>query len=123
MGPEVDLTGLSVEDEAMNDLHSALSKARKLKQKKRIEPEKKVLQHVREVGMEEGSDDEGPAGSKPHGANIVLNSTSEFCRTLGDIPTYGQAGNREEDEEELLVSFVIKLQVQLFSGVSTPAVR
>ncbi|XP_013387929.1 U4/U6.U5 tri-snRNP-associated protein 1 [Lingula anatina] len=37
----------------------------------------------------------GVAGS------IVLNSTSEFCRTLGDIPTYGQSGNREEDKDEL----------------------
>lgn len=36
--------------------------------------------------------------------NIVLNATSEFCRTLGDIPTYGQSGNREEDQEELVVS-------------------
>ena len=93
----------------MNDLHSALNKARKLKQRKRIEPEKKVLQHVREVGMEEGSDDERPSGSRAPGANIILNSTSEFCRTLGDIPTYGQAGNREEDEEELLVCVLFSL--------------
>lgn len=39
--------------------------------------------------------------------NIVLNATSEFCRTLGDIPTYGQSGNREEDQEELVVSLFI----------------
>lgn len=38
------------------------------------------------------------------GGSIVLNATAEFCRTLGDIPTYGQAGNREEDVQELLVS-------------------
>ncbi|CAG2164494.1 unnamed protein product, partial [Oppiella nova] len=31
--------------------------------------------------------------------NIILNSTAEFCRNLGDIPTYGLAGNRDEDEE------------------------
>lgn len=42
-----------------------------------------------------------------HGA-IVLNSTAEFCRTLGDIPTYGRAGNREEEEDESLM--VIYLQ-------------
>ncbi|XP_063527772.1 U4/U6.U5 tri-snRNP-associated protein 1 isoform X1 [Pongo pygmaeus] len=30
---------------------------------------------------------------------IVFNATSEFCRTLGEIPTYGLAGNREEQEE------------------------
>ena len=38
------------------------------------------------------------------GGSIVLNATAEFCRTLGDIPTYGQAGNRDEDEQELFVS-------------------
>lgn len=38
------------------------------------------------------------------GPKIFLDGTSEFCRSLGDIPTYGQAGNRaEEEEDELLV--------------------
>lgn len=41
-------------------------------------------------------EESGPGGS------IVLNATAEFCRTLGDIPTYGQAGNREEDEQQIL---------------------
>ena len=36
------------------------------------------------------------------GASITLNATSEFCRTLGDIPTYGQSGNREEIEKDEL---------------------
>lgn len=35
--------------------------------------------------------------------NIVLNSTAEFCRTLGDIPTYGLSGNREENVQDLMV--------------------
>lgn len=35
--------------------------------------------------------------------NIVFNATSEFCRTLGDIPTYGLSGNRE-DQEDIMVS-------------------
>ncbi len=34
--------------------------------------------------------------------NITFNATSEFCRTLGDIPTYGLSGNRE-DEEDIMV--------------------
>lgn len=33
---------------------------------------------------------------------IVFNATSEFCRTLGEIPTYGLADGRE-DQEELMV--------------------
>lgn len=50
------------------------------------------------------SEDYKPAfGEMGPGGSIVLNSTAEFCRTLGDIPTYGLAGNRDEDAEELLV--------------------
>ncbi|UYV74616.1 SART1 [Cordylochernes scorpioides] len=32
------------------------------------------------------------------GISIVLNSTKEFCRKLGDIPTYGMSGNRDQEE-------------------------
>lgn len=46
-----------------------------------------------------------PSATGP-GGSIILNATAEFCRTLGDIPTYGQAGNREEEAQELLVSSV-----------------
>lgn len=38
--------------------------------------------------------------SDPRGAAIVFNATSEFCRALGDIPTYGMAGNRADVEME-----------------------
>lgn len=37
--------------------------------------------------------------------NIVFNATSEFCRTLGDIPTYGLSGNRE-DQEDIMVHVI-----------------
>lgn len=50
------------------------------------------------LSEEIGYGEAGPGGS------IVLNSTAEFCRTLGDIPTYGLAGNRDEDAQEMLVS-------------------
>lgn len=39
-------------------------------------------------------------GSRTRGAAIVFNATSEFCRALGDIPTYGMAGNRADVEME-----------------------
>lgn len=38
----------------------------------------------------------------------MLNSTAEFCRTLGDIPTYGKAGNREEEEDESLMVKILQ---------------
>lgn len=50
----------------------------------------------RQRGWEEDEDPERKG-------TIVFNATSEFCRTLGEIPTYGLAGNREE-QEELMVS-------------------
>lgn len=33
---------------------------------------------------------------------ITLNQTAEFCRTLGDIPTYGMSGNRGVDAAEIM---------------------
>lgn len=47
---------------------------------------------ARQRGWEEDEDPERKGA-------IVFNATSEFCRTLGEIPTYGLAGNREEQEE------------------------
>jgi len=47
---------------------------------------------------QENEDEEHGAGG-----HIMLNATAEFCRTLGDIPTYGLAGNRDEDVEDLMV--------------------
>lgn len=44
---------------------------------------------------------------------IVFNATSEFCRTLGEIPTYGLAGNRE-DQEELMVGFLTRTVLELW---------
>ena len=41
-------------------------------------------------------------------SNIVLNATSEFCRALGEIPTYGQSGNRDEiEKDELMVRLIL----------------
>jgi U4/U6.U5 tri-snRNP-associated protein 1 len=56
------------------------------------------------VEPDEDSDDEAGLTIKTlSGRNITLNETSEFCRSLGDIPTYGMAGNRREDEEDELM--------------------
>lgn len=45
------------------------------------------------------------------GAAMVLDATAEFCRTLGDIPTYGLAGNRDHAAEimVLLLNLIVKL--------------
>ncbi|KAK6181096.1 hypothetical protein SNE40_009028 [Patella caerulea] len=96
---EDDLSGVQVEDDGADELHSALTKARKLKIKKerdnRVVPEK-VAEMVQKSTVKK---EKSP--NKPD-SNIILNSTSEFCRNLGEIPTYGLAGNREEERDEIM---------------------
>ena len=106
LGPEEDLTGVALEeDTAALDLELALNKARKLKQKKSAANPDRLADKLLArgpVAAEESSEEDEP--QMKGGVNIMLNSTSEFCRTLGEIPTYGMAGNREEEEDELMVS-------------------
>jgi len=75
------------------ELHLALKKAQRLKEGHPTSIQKTVQTIKQEILNSE----ENQVG------NIVLNSTAEFCRTLGDIPTYGLAGNREENGQELMV--------------------
>ncbi|XP_016109714.1 U4/U6.U5 tri-snRNP-associated protein 1-like [Sinocyclocheilus grahami] len=53
-----------------------------------------VAEHINQLVKAE--DDDNDPDKKN---NIVFNATSEFCRTLGDIPTYGLSGNREDQED------------------------
>uniref|UniRef100_A0A673J3W9 U4/U6.U5 tri-snRNP-associated protein 1-like n=1 Tax=Sinocyclocheilus rhinocerous TaxID=307959 RepID=A0A673J3W9_9TELE len=81
------------EDEAEQELQKQLEKQRKLRQKQMLKDsgEKVSTFHSRSTG----DDDSDPDKRN----NIVFNATSEFCRTLGDIPTYGLSGNREDQED------------------------
>ncbi|XP_041840167.1 U4/U6.U5 tri-snRNP-associated protein 1 [Melanotaenia boesemani] len=82
------------EDEAEQELQKQLEKQRKLRQKQLLKDSgEKVAEQVK--GMVKGDDDNDPEKKN----NIVFNATSEFCRTLGDIPTYGLSGNREDQED------------------------
>lgn len=97
VGPDEDLTGVAVEeDEAEQSLEVALSKARRLRHVEGTSFQK-IAESARLARDKDGAED-GPDAAKA----IVLNSTAEFCRTLGDIPTYGMSGNRDEEAEELL---------------------
>lgn len=95
-GPDEDLTGVVVdEDTAALELELALSKARRLKQTK-----SNRRQNEHNIAVTLADDADTPAH---HGASIELNSTSEFCRSLGEIPTLGLAGNRDDDDDEMSV--------------------
>ncbi|XP_037621325.1 U4/U6.U5 tri-snRNP-associated protein 1 [Sebastes umbrosus] len=82
------------EDEAEQELQKQLEKQRKLKQKQLLKDSgEKVAEKIKE--LDKGKIDNDPERKN----NIVFNATSEFCRTLGDIPTYGLSGNREDQED------------------------
>nr|CAD7199434.1 unnamed protein product [Timema douglasi] len=96
--PLPDLTDVKLEpdDNEQLDLQLALTKARRLKHKESKDSKQSAEEVAKAILKGDAEGGTGPGGS------IVLNATAEFCRTLGDIPTYGLAGNRDEDAEELL---------------------
>ncbi|XP_058057747.1 U4/U6.U5 tri-snRNP-associated protein 1 [Anopheles bellator] len=104
---EEDLSSVKLEStvEDDEDLQAVLEKARRLRQKEAliskalpIDPER-----IKSEVKEEPEDGVGGLESdRVRDGTMLLNSTAEFCRTLGDIPTYGTAGNREEDPNEMM---------------------
>lgn len=98
--PDESETNMKVEVED-DDLEHVLAKARRMKQKENIIRREIHLEPVKPEVKEEPevSDEESSAYRERENLFITLNQTAEFCRTLGDIPTYGMAGNREDNAE------------------------
>jgi U4/U6.U5 tri-snRNP-associated protein 1 len=88
-------------DESLKEIRQALLKANKLKERKVEQWDINTI--TRSIKREPFEETEGTE-EDPLKSSITLNATAEFCRTLGDIPTYGMAGNRDEDEDELMVT-------------------
>uniref|UniRef100_A0A0R3S044 U4/U6.U5 tri-snRNP-associated protein 1 n=1 Tax=Elaeophora elaphi TaxID=1147741 RepID=A0A0R3S044_9BILA len=112
----VDLSNVVIEDDAEEELTLMLDRARKLKQHefKKENPESDAALKVQELikihsvkqepmDVEEGTEKGG----------VVIDSTMEYCRNLGEIPTYGLAGNRQDavDVRELNELETIKTEV------------
>ncbi|XP_033123478.1 U4/U6.U5 tri-snRNP-associated protein 1-like [Anneissia japonica] len=91
-----------IEDDAALELQLALNKARRMKykkEKKDVDGDKLVAEAVKYAKGEEMDTD---STTNP---SIVLNATSEFCRTLGEIPSYSSAVPKEEDNEDEVMDF------------------
>ncbi|XP_069821336.1 U4/U6.U5 tri-snRNP-associated protein 1 [Dendropsophus ebraccatus] len=85
------------EDELENELHKQLEKSRRLKQiQQQKDSSEKIASMVKKLNTQKSQEDDDDDDKK---GSIVFNATSEFCRTLGEIPTYGLAGNREDQED------------------------
>lgn len=96
IAPTEDLSGIKLEeDDRELELQLALKKTQRLKEACPADVKKTVETIKQEILNSEDN----------QSGNIILNATAEFCRTLGDIPTYGLAGNREENGQELMVTW------------------
>nr|XP_015910783.2 U4/U6.U5 tri-snRNP-associated protein 1 isoform X2 [Parasteatoda tepidariorum] len=98
---QFDSTGIPLiekdEELAEKEFSNALLKAKKLKKRKIMAtaPEK-VIEILSSV------DGSGKLFEKDKVGDIEMNSVAEFCRTLGEIPTYGLSGNRDQEAEDLM---------------------
>ncbi|KAM4018165.1 U4/U6.U5 tri-snRNP-associated protein 1 [Anomaloglossus baeobatrachus] len=89
--------GIVEEDDLETELHKQLEKSRRLKQiQQQKDSSEKIAAMVKKLHYQKSQDDDEDDDKK---GSIVFNATSEFCRTLGEIPTYGLAGNREDQED------------------------
>ncbi|XP_075425917.1 U4/U6.U5 tri-snRNP-associated protein 1 [Ascaphus truei] len=93
-----DLYSVGVEEEEMEEeLQKQLEKGRRLKQiQQQKDSSEKIAALVNRLDSHKSQDEDEDDDKK---GSIVFNATSEFCRTLGEIPTYGLAGNREDQED------------------------
>ncbi|CAL4094493.1 unnamed protein product, partial [Meganyctiphanes norvegica] len=93
-------------DEAERDdieLQEALARSRRAKLAKKSKPNSESItdmlrRKLEQKDIEEPKDDIVMDSETKEDLNMTLNTTDEFCRTLGEIPTYGLSGNRIKEE-------------------------
>uniref|UniRef100_A0A1I7TYF9 U4/U6.U5 tri-snRNP-associated protein 1 n=1 Tax=Caenorhabditis tropicalis TaxID=1561998 RepID=A0A1I7TYF9_9PELO len=98
----VDLTGVVIDDDAEEELSSILAKTRKVKQIDGKKMEEDVGKRVQDMlsthGVKMEIDDEEEDVKPAKEGQIYIDSTSEYCRHVGEINTLGLGGNRDASE-------------------------
>lgn len=91
-------------EEEDDDLEVILAKARRLKQKEALITKTLTTSETDAIKVEDikSEPDHSDLDGRLGATDIVLNATAEFCRTLGDIPTYGMSGNRDVDAVDMM---------------------
>ena len=94
IGPDEDLSGIVIDDEAENELQSVLHKARKIKLKEKISDQALAIAKIVETVKREMKPEEDETTNESSmdidyyhtndGDKIILNATAEFCRNLGE---------------------------------------
>lgn len=91
-------------EEEDDDLEVILAKARRLKQKESLITKTLTSTQTNDIKVDniKSESEYNESELRFGGSDIVLNATAEFCRTLGDIPTYGMSGNRDVDVVDMM---------------------
>ena len=93
-----DLGAVAIDDEAEDELQNALERARRLKQQDDAGDQSFSYQLIsRRIKQEEQAFGEDEASKLAADKGIVIDATSEQYKMIGDIVTFGLAGNRDED--------------------------
>lgn len=99
----VDLTGVVIDDDAEEELSAVLAKTRKVKQvdAKNLDDDvgKRVQSMLSTHGVKMEDEDEDVKPVKD--GSLFIDSTTEYCRHVGEITTLGLGGNRAVDISEL----------------------
>uniref|UniRef100_A0A7E4VPS9 U4/U6.U5 tri-snRNP-associated protein 1 n=1 Tax=Panagrellus redivivus TaxID=6233 RepID=A0A7E4VPS9_PANRE len=97
-GPADNLAGVVIDDEVEDELASALDRARK----ERLAAQAAVLtdgatavtELLSKIKKEEPADEDMDVDEEK---GVVFDATAEYYKTIGSRPTYGLAGNREDE--------------------------
>ncbi|CAG9530104.1 unnamed protein product [Cercopithifilaria johnstoni] len=113
----VDLSNVVIEDDAEEELTLILDRARRLKQHeiKKENAESDAALKVHElIKIHSVKEEAMDVEEEVNKGGVVIDSTMEYCRNLGEIPTYGLAGNRQDavDVRELNEPEAIKTEVE-----------
>ncbi|KRX20328.1 U4/U6.U5 tri-snRNP-associated protein 1 [Trichinella nelsoni] len=112
-GTELSLENVVIEDEAEEEFNAILNRARKAKLAENMQQSfkfgaEKVVSALKNNTMTE-SDADSQQQMQPGTSGIIFDSVSEYCRGLGEIPTYGRSGNR--DSRELVSLDLVKNKI------------
>lgn len=105
--PDEEIYGAAIEeDDLQRDLMKSLDKVRKMKQKERNEAEvnlEKISEQIQTLNEDEikAESNRATVYNGDSGKEIVINSTAEFCRNLGDISNMKEEELFDEFERDL----------------------
>jgi U4/U6.U5 tri-snRNP-associated protein 1 len=96
------LAGVVIDDEVEDELSAALEKARRLREAEAQKNKNDTTDSGAQVKamllkIKKEEEDQMEVDNDEGSKQIIFDSTSEYYKTIGNIPTIGLAGNRDDD--------------------------